>query len=141
MENNGGYEDLKKEDMTIPGQIGLFEFLAENSEKMPDKPVEIKGVVDLKRFSDFSIQSTYRDIFLIINMLDDYVVMLKKPEMHRNHYTDYMISQFERISAELSGQIGLDKEKMYKKCQGRIREQDSVGEDAMVLSAKGKNLL
>lgn len=122
--------------MQIPGQIGLIEFLTENSEKMPDKFVEIKGVVNLKTFSDFSIQSTYRDIFLIVNMLDDYVVMLKQAEMNGNHHTDYMIKQFERISGELSEQIELDKEKMYRKCQNRKGEQDSIGEDAMVLATK-----
>lgn len=127
---------MKKENMQIPGQIGLIEFLTENSEKMPDKFVEIKGVVNLKTFSDFSIQSTYRDIFLIVNMLDDYVVMLKQAEMNGNHHTDYMIKQFERISGELSEQIELDKEKMYRKCQNRKGEQDSIGEDAMVLATK-----
>lgn len=117
----------------IPGQIGLFEFLMESYGEMPEKNVEIKGVIDIETLSDFTIQSTYRDIFLVINMLDDYVKMLTEmPE--RSFYANYMIGQFERISRELAEQIKLDKEKMYKKCIGK-KKDDGIGEDAMVLAA------
>lgn len=75
--------------MEIPGQINLFEFLAENC-------------ID--------------------------------------YYTNYMIQQFERISRELSEQIGLDKEKMYKRCRKKIEnEKDGVGEEAMILAFHKKN--
>lgn len=126
-----------KEDMEVPGQNGLFEFLEENNEKIPENPIEIKGVIDINTFSDFSVQSTYRDIFMIINMLDDYVTILRNSEMHKDYYSQYMIRQFERISTELSEQINLDKEKMYRKCRKMVK-QDSIGEDAMVLAVKGK---
>ncbi len=127
----------KQEDISIPGQINLFEFLTNSFEKLSTETIEIKEVVNVKTYSDFSIKSTYRDIFLIINMLDDYVEVLKKKE-DRNYYTDYMIKQFERISLELSEQIELDKEKMYKKCQYKLNKQDDIGEDAMVLTGLGK---
>ncbi len=127
----------KQEDISIPGQINLFEFLTNSFEKLSTETIEIKEVVNVKTYSDFSIKSTYRDIFLIINMLDDYVEVLKKKE-DRNYYTDYMIKQFERISLELSEQIELDKEKMYKRCQHKLNKQDNVGEDAMVLTGLGK---
>lgn len=126
-----------KEDMEVPGQNGLFEYLKENNEKISENPIEIKGVIDINTFSDFSVQSTYRDIFMIINMLDDYVTILRNSEMHRDYYSQYMIRQFERISTELSEQINLDKEKMYRKCRKMVK-QDSIGEDAMVLAVKGK---
>lgn len=123
-----------KEDIQIPGQIGLFEFLEENYNGMQEKTVKIEGVINVKTLSDFVVRSTYRDIFLIVNMLDDYVEILKNSIGKSDHYTEYMISQFERISHELAEQIELDKEKMYKKCKNRQR--DDTGEDAMVLAAK-----
>lgn len=124
----------------LPGQFGLFEFLTDNNTSLPEAPVKINGVISTKseKMGDFSVQSTYRDIFLIINMLDDYAVMLRQSEGESSTYTNYMISQFERISRELSEQIELDKEKMYKKCQKRNEEPDDVGEEAMALGAKSK---
>ena len=122
------------EDFQIPGQIELFEFLAENYEKIPERNLRISGVIDTKTLSDFDIQSTYRDIFLIINMIDDYVRILNI-QKEKSSYVDYMISQFERISYELAQQIKLDKEKMYKRCRKKQINNDSVGEDAMILTA------
>ena len=100
----------------IPEQAGLFEFLEEKSKALPEGTVKIEGVINIKTLSDFTVRSTYRDIFLIINMLDDYVAVLKDSGEEINQCTKYMISQFERISNELAEQIELDKEKMYRKC-------------------------
>lgn len=124
----------------IPGQKGLLEFLADNYAILPKQTVKINGVINMKSENpaDFSVHSTYRDIFLIINMLDDYVIMLKQFGEQSSTYTNYMISQFERISKELAEQIELDKERMHKKCQKRYEKLDDVGEDAMVLGAKSK---
>lgn len=124
----------------VMGQISLFEFLADNFNVLPADEVRIEDVVNVETagMSDFSVKSTYRDIFLIINMLDDYVRMLVQLKEEKDFYTGYMISQFERISKELSEQIGLDKEKMYKKCRNRAEKPDSIGEDAMNLMVKGK---
>lgn len=126
--------------MQIPGQVGLFEFLAKACDDIPEKKVEIEGVVNTQSYpmSDFTVQSTYTDIFYIINMLDDYVSVLSQPGSKRDFHTDYMIGQFERISRELSAQICLDKEKMYKKCRKRQEQNEDVGEDAMVLASKQK---
>ena len=66
-------------------------------------------------------------------MLDDYVAVLKDSGEEINQCTKYMISQFERISNELAEQIELDKEKMYRKCQNKMR--DDTGKDAMILAA------
>ena len=76
---------MKAAKQQIPGQIGLFEFLA-NAGDMPDAKVKIDGVVNVHSYpiSDFIVQSTYRDIFYIINMLDDYVNMLTQPERKRD---------------------------------------------------------
>lgn len=123
----------------VPGQIGLFEFLKENYKSLPENEVRIEGVINTNTLSDFTVKSTYRDIFLIINMLDDYVSVLTQPGMQRSGYTDYIISQFERISGELSQQIELDKEKMYKKCRKESSRQDDVGEDAFVMASKQRN--
>lgn len=122
----------------IPGQIGLFEFLTEKSKTIPETKLKIEGVIDTRSYSDFAVQSTYRDIFYIINMLDDYVNMLTQPGRKRNLYMDYMIEQFKRISKELSEQICLDKEKMYKMCRKRQEQRDDVGEDALVMLSKKK---
>lgn len=124
--------------MQIPGQIGLFEFLAEKQESLPADTVSIEGIINTKTMSDFTVRSTYKDIFLIINMLDDYVSMLTQPGRDSNFHTDYMVGQFERISMDLSEQICLDKEKMYKRCQKRKEQKNDIGEDAMVLASKGK---
>ena len=123
----------------IPGQIGLFEFLTEKCKIIPETKVKIEGVINTKSYpmSDFVVQSTYADIFYIINMLDDYVTILTHPERKRDFHTDYMIRQFERISRELSEQICLDKEKMYKRCRKRQEQRDDVGEDAMTLALRG----
>lgn len=124
--------------MEILGQMNLFEFLAKNYQDMADNKVNIEGVINTNTFVDFTVQSTYRDIFLIINMLDDYTRILME-NGEPDYYTNYMCKQFERISKELSDQIGLDKEKMYKKCEKRAKnESDTVGEDAMVLALKTK---
>lgn len=112
-------------------QIDIFEYLAENYNLMPESKVNIEGVINARTLSDFTIQTTYRDIFLIINMLDDYVNLLQQ-KFKDNGYTNYMIKQFARISNELSEQIELDKEKMYKKCQKKVNKDD-VGEDAFNL--------
>lgn len=121
--------------MGDPVQMHLFEFLTESYESMPDSKVKIEGVINVDTFTDFAVQSTYRDLFIIINMLDDYVRLLTQDEKH-DYYKDYMRRQFERISKELSEQLNLDKEKMYKKCQKKTNERDNVGEDAMVLALK-----
>lgn len=119
----------------IPGQIDLFEFLANAGAVMPKTKVRIEGVINTRSYpmSDFVVQSTYADIFYIINMLDDYVRILTQPDRKRDFHTDYMIKQFERISNELSEQICLDKEKMYKRCRKRQEQRDDVGEDALNL--------
>ena len=124
----------------IPGQIGLFEFLAEQSTTIPETKVKIEGVINTKSYpmSDFVVQSTYTDIFYIINMLDDYIRILTEPGRKIDIHTDYMIRQFERISRELSEQICLDKEKMYKRCRKRQEQRDDVGEDALVMLSKKK---
>lgn len=124
----------KEKCVHIPGKIGLFEFLEEKYKTLPEETVRIDGVINVKTLSDFTVRSTYRDIFLIINMLDDYVKILKDSDVI-DQYTEYMICQFERISNELAEQIGLDKEKMYKKCKNK--KGDGVGEDAMILAARG----
>lgn len=120
--------------MQIPGQISLFEFLSDAGASIPEMKVKIEGVINTQSYpmSDFIVQSTYRDIFYIINMLDDYVNMLTQPGRKRDFCTNYMITQFERISRELSEQICLDKEKMYKRCQKKA-EKDDIGEDAFNL--------
>lgn len=114
----------------MKGQLDIFYFLAENYKLMPDNKVNMEGVINISTLSDFTVRSTYRDIFLIINMLDDYVRMLKRPE--NNWYVKHIIEQFERISGELSEQICLDKDKMYKRCQKKA-DKDNVGEAAFNL--------
>lgn len=133
---NGDKE--KMDELQIPGQMGLFEFLEQNGADIPEVGVRIEGVVNTQSYpmSDFAVQSTYMDIFYIINMLDDYVNVLTQPDRKRDWHTNYMIGQFERISRELSEQIGLDKEKMYKRCRKRQEQKDDVGEDAMILASK-----
>lgn len=125
--------------MQIPGQVSLFEFLKNAGTDIPEAKVKIEGVINTKSYpmSDFTVQSTYKDIFYIINMLDDYVNMLTEPGRKRDFHTDYMITQFERISKELSEQICLDKEKMYKRCQKKA-EKDDIGEDAFKLLMSSK---
>lgn len=125
--------------MQVPGQIGLFEFLEENYKSMSENEVRVEGVININTLSDFTVKSTYRDIFLIVNMLDDYVSVLSQVDSQRNGYTDYIISQFERISGELAQQIKLDKEKMYKKCRKKNSRKDDVGEDAFVMASKQRN--
>lgn len=96
--------------------------------------VNIDGCWTGKGNTFYSIQSNYRDIFLIINMLDDYVKLLtaeEKKDLLDKPYYCYMVEQFKRISESLSSQIELDKEKMYKRCQKRTTS-DGIGEDAFV---------
>ena len=122
----------------ISEQMGLFEFLDKNYNSMPGTGVKIEGVINTEKAADFAIRSTYRDIFLIINMLDDYVFMLRQSAKENSAYMNYMIMQFERISKELSEQIALDKEKIFKKCQKRNEKQEDVGEEAMILGSRSK---
>lgn len=119
----------------IPGQMELFEFLETKHMALPEDIVQIKGVIDTDRLTDFIVASTYRDIFLIINALDDYAKILKQIGAQKNAFADYTIKQFERISLELAEQIGLNKEKMYKKCQKKSEKSD-IGEDAFALTFK-----
>ena len=129
----------KVDELQIPGQMGLFEFLEQKSEDVPEALVSIKGVVNTQSYpiSDFIVQSTYTDIYYIINMIDDYISVLTQPDRKRDFYTDHMIGQFERISRELPEQICLDKEKMYKKCRKKKEQKEDVGEDAFVLASRG----
>jgi hypothetical protein len=131
----------KVDELKIPGQIGLFEFLADTGSVIPKTKVKIEGVINTQLYpmSDFVVQSTYTDIFYIINMCDDYVRILTQPDKERNLQTDYMIRQFDRISRELSEQICLDKEKMYKKCRKRQERREDIGEDAMILASRRRN--
>lgn len=135
-----GKDKAKTDGLQVPGQIGLFEFLAEAWETIPQTEVAIEGIVNTGShpMPDYTVKSTYRDIFLVINMLDDYASVLSQPGRKRDFYTDYMIGQFERISRELSGQICLDKGKMYKRCRERQEQKHDVGEDAMALASKSK---
>ena len=100
----------------IPGQHNIFEFLVSQAPSIPEDIVQMEGVIDIKTLKDFTVQTTYRDVFFIINMLDDYVFLINQ-QGEKDVYTDYMLKQFERISKSLSEQIMLDKEKMYKKCR------------------------
>lgn len=113
------------------GQISLIEWLAQNADNIPESTVGINEVVNIQTrpICDYEITSTYRDIFIIINMLDDYVSILEQKE-NRSFYTNYMIEQFKRISFSLSEQIQLDKEKMYRRCSERL-DSGNVGEDAL----------
>ncbi len=131
----------KVDELQIPGQIGLFEFLADTGSVIPKTKVKIEGVINTQLYpmSDFVVQSTYTDIFYIINMCDDYVRILTQPDKERNLQTDYMIRQFERISRELSEQICLDRKKMYKKCRKRQERREDIGEDAMILASRRRN--
>lgn len=131
----------KVDELKIPVQIGLFEFLADTGSVIPKTKVKIEGVINTQLYpmSDFVVQSTYTDIFYIINMCDDYVRILTQPDKERNLQTDYMIRQFDRISRELSEQICLDKEKMYKKCRKRQERREDIGEDAMILASRRRN--
>lgn len=126
--------------LQVPGQIGLFEFLAEAWETIPQAEVAIGGIANTEShpMQDYTVKSTYRDIFLVINMLDDYARVLSQPGRKRDFYTDYMIGQFGRISGELSEQICLDKGRMYKKCRERQEQKNDAGEDAMLLASKSK---
>lgn len=72
--------------MQVPGQIGLFEFLEMNHKILPEDTINIDGVINTKTMCDFVVQSTYRDIFLIINMLDDYMQILKQAGRQRSGY-------------------------------------------------------
>lgn len=121
-------------------QITLMEWLAQNQEHVQEATVEIKDVVNIKArpVCDFEVFSTYRDIFIIINMLDDYVRLLERQE-HRGPRTDYMIAQFKRISASLAEQIQFDKEKMYRKCIKKQTEDEGVGEDAFIQISRRAN--
>ncbi len=130
----GVYMNKRKE---IPGQHNIFEFLVSQAPSIPEDIVQMEGVIDIKTLKDFTVQTTYRDVFFIINMLDDYVFLINQ-QGEKDVYTDYMLKQFERISKSLSEQIMLDKEKMYKKCR-KAEKTGTVGEDALVLAAgKGK---
>ena len=138
LKNTKRSPDVKKNTNTqISGQIELFEFLAEHHSQLPEDRVIIKGIVNIQSFpiSDYIVQSTYKDIFLIINMLDDYVRLLTDPDKKNNSQTNYMIGEFARISKELAEQIKLDKEKMYKNCQKQNTGND-IGEDSMILSSR-----
>lgn len=131
---------MKKEKMgtQISGQMELFEFLEGQYSRMPDRRVTIEGAVNAHSFpmSDYVVQSTYRDIFLIVNMLDDYVSMLTEPGRKNNFYVNHMAGEFARISKELAEQIHLDKEKMYKRCRKKKSDSDA-GEDSMILTSRG----
>jgi len=115
----------------MQGQISLMEWLAQNIKNIPEKTVEITEVVNVQArpICDYEVKSTYRDIFIIINMLDDYVSLLEQKE-NRAVHTNYMIEQFKRISLSLSEQIQLDKDKMFKRCNKRLNSEN-VGEDAL----------
>lgn len=115
-------------------QIALMDYLAEQIQNMPNSVVEIKEVVNLQSvpISDYEIKSTYTDIFMIINMIDDYVRLLKSHD-NITPRTNYMIQRFEKISESFAEQIELDKEKMWKRCKAKQqREDESAGEDALI---------
>ena len=105
--------------------------LVEKIENVPTNEVSILEVVNLTAtpVCDYKIVSTYRDIFMIINMIDDYVSVLEQMEEQKNVHSQYMIEQFKRISHSLTEQIQLDKEKMYKKCHSK-KQDEPIGEDS-----------
>lgn len=115
----------------MQGQISLLEWLAQNADNMPESTVGINEVVNIQArpICDYEITSTYKDIFIIINMLDDYVQLLEQKD-NRSTHINYMIEQFKRISSSLSEQIQLDKDKMYKRCNKKVNVEN-VGEDAL----------
>lgn len=103
--------------------------LASLHENGSQSEVNIEGCWSVKDRKDYTVKSTYRDMFLIINMLDDYVKMLTAPglEGRRNEpYYCYMVEQFKRISESLSSQLEIDKEKMYKNVRNEAIRTASV---------------
>lgn len=116
----------------MQGQIELFEWLSEKVHEVPERPVEIKEVVNLTTMpiSDYEVKSTYTDIFMIINMIDDYIGLLENKD-NLSVRTTYMINRFKKISDSLTEQIGLDKEKMWKKVKIKEEHKEEVGEDAL----------
>ena len=115
-------------------QISLMDFLADQISDMPNCEVEIKEVANVHSYPicDYEIKSTYTDIFMIINMIDDYVGLLKSQDKI-SPKAGYMIERFEKISESFAEQIELDKEKMWKRCRKKQKEDDeNAGEDALV---------
>lgn len=114
-----------------------FEELSKKADALPEGIVHFENVVNVlsNPIGNYRVVSSYRDVFLIINMLDDYIKLLEQQqEVSYSFYTDYMLGQFRRISSSLAEQIHLDKDKMYKKCQKRlVGNGDDTGKDAFAL--------
>ena len=111
----------------MQGQIALMDWLSEKIEGVSTAALDICEVVNVKAnpICDYKVTSTYRDIFIIINMIDDYVRLLKSKDETMSTHEIYMVAQFERISESLAAQIQLDKELMYKKCSQK-KSKDKV---------------
>ena len=67
----------------------------------------------------------YVEVFMIINMIDDYVRLLREQES-RSIRCEHMIEKFEGLSRSLAEQINLDKEKMWKKCSKKTAKHDTI---------------
>ena len=125
-------EIYTKDYENMQGQIELFEWLSEKVHEVPERPVEIKEVMNFTTMpiSDYEVKSIYTDIFMIINMIDDYIRLLENKD-NLSVRTTYMINRFKKISDSLTEQIGLDKEKMWKKVKIKEEQKEEVGEDAL----------
>ena len=127
--------------------LNLEELMIEKAEEVPEGESILIDFFDVKAFSNETIKSCQGDLFIICNVLCDYCDILERKveEEHmqglRKANFEYYIRRCKGIYKKLADQMKYDRDKNIEKClkaKDKKTFDNDIGEDALVMSSKGK---
>lgn len=129
-------------------QLSLnFEQMVSKIEEVPAGEEIKMDFFNVKAFNTETIKTCQGDLFIICNVLADYCDILERKleEDERVGLSkasfEYYIDRCRGIYKKLATQLNYDRDKALEKClkeRAKNRNKDEVGEDALVLAARGK---
>lgn len=114
------YADVEKDDTVR--QFEIFEFL--------QREVKLVNACEYKNgeLHEYSIDTTYSDIVLLISMLHEYIEMLKK--LTGSVVVEYYQKKFSEITKYLEEGIKYNYQEKLEKCRKKEKEKDErLGEN------------
>lgn len=110
----------------IEGQLEIFDFLQED---LPEKKVKMANACEFKngKLYEYTVNTTYSDVVLLISMLHEYIEMLKELE---GSLMEYYRNKFGEIAKYLEEGIGYNYQESLEKCKKKSADKDErLGEN------------
>lgn len=124
-----------------------FEEFIRKTEEVPEGELITMDFFNVKAFNTETIKTCQGDLFIICNVLADYCDILERKleEEERVGLSkasfEYYIDRCRGIYKKLATQLNYDRDKALEKClkeRAKNSNKEDVGEDALVLAARGK---